>query len=91
MEANRKVLVKNRAPAPVQITAEQILREANDRIEKSEKGPRTTITDAEELMQVNPRGVSKNMDVWKKGHDLCSVLMVYVTDKALIVVIVGEE
>jgi len=52
MEMNMKVLVKNRAPAPIQITAEQILREANDRIEKQEKGPRTTITDPEELMQV---------------------------------------
>ena len=44
--------VKNRAPAPVQITAEQILREANDRVEKEMRGPRTHITDPEELLQV---------------------------------------
>lgn len=49
---SRKVQVKNRAPAPIQITAEQILREANDRIEKEVKAPRTHITDPEELMQV---------------------------------------
>lgn len=44
--------VKNRAPAPIQITAEQILREANDRVVKEDKAPRVHITDPEELMQV---------------------------------------
>lgn len=55
MAANsaRKVQVKNRAPAPIQITAEQILREANDRTEKEgQAAPRTHITDPEELMNV---------------------------------------
>jgi hypothetical protein len=49
---SRAVQVKNRAPAPIQISAEQILREANDRIEKPIKGPKVQITDPEELMQV---------------------------------------
>jgi crooked neck len=49
---SRAVQVKNRAPAPVQITAEQILREANDRIVKEPKAPRRHITDPEELAQV---------------------------------------
>ncbi len=49
---SRKVQVKNRQPAPIQITAEQILREANDRVVKEDKAPRVHITDPEELMQV---------------------------------------
>ena len=43
--------VKNRAPAPIQITAEQILREASDRREKEQKAPRRIITNKEELDQ----------------------------------------
>lgn len=42
--------VKNRAPAPIQITAEQILREAKDRgLEDAPKPPKQFITDADEL------------------------------------------
>ena len=41
--------VKNRAPAPVQITAEQILREASDRGSAESKAPVRRIHDAEEL------------------------------------------
>lgn len=52
MQEGRKSLVKNRAPAPIQITAEQILREATDRTEKEHKPPRQQITDPEELQQV---------------------------------------
>lgn len=40
--------VKNRAPAPIQISAEQILREAADRQEKHKLDPITKIHDAEE-------------------------------------------
>lgn len=41
---------KNRAPAPIQITAEQLLREARDRgLEDVAKPPKQFITDAEEL------------------------------------------
>ena len=42
--------VKNRAPAPIQISAEQILREAKERgIEDVPKAPKQFITDADEL------------------------------------------
>eukprot|EP00741_Cyanophora_paradoxa_P007448 tig00000128_g7203.t1 len=41
--------VKNKTPAPVQITAEQILREAKDRQDPDFKPPRQKITDEEEL------------------------------------------
>jgi len=52
---SRKVLVKNRAPAAIQITAEQILREANDRVVQEDKAPRVHITDPEELREVRRR------------------------------------
>lgn len=41
--------VKNRAAAPIQITAEQILREAQERQEEAFKPTQRTIVDAEEL------------------------------------------
>lgn len=42
--------VKNRAPAPIQITAEQLLREAKERgLEEAPKAPRQYIADSEEL------------------------------------------
>lgn len=48
--ANRNVQAKNRAPASIQITAEQILREAKDRqLDVEVKAPRQQITDEEEL------------------------------------------
>lgn len=44
--------VKNRAPAPIQITAEQLLREAKERgLEDVAKAPKQYITDKEELLQ----------------------------------------
>ena len=42
-------LVKNRAPAPVQITAEQLLREARDRVAAEQTPVESRIQDAEEL------------------------------------------
>ena len=60
---SRKVLVKNRAPAPIQITAEQILREANDRVVQEDKAPRTHITDPEEL-----REVRRGREGWREGR-----------------------
>jgi len=43
--------VKNRAPAPIQITAEQLLREAKEKkLEDVEKAPKQFITDKEELV-----------------------------------------
>lgn len=48
--SNRNVQAKNRAPASIQITAEQILREAKDRqLDVEVKAPRQQITDEEEL------------------------------------------
>lgn len=46
-----KVMVKNRAPAPVQITAEQIILEATDRAggKGLPEGPRQHVLDQEEL------------------------------------------
>ena len=45
---SRQGAVKNRAPAPIQISAEQILREAADRQEPFVKEPTVKIHDAEE-------------------------------------------
>ncbi|RLN02941.1 hypothetical protein BBJ28_00000919 [Nothophytophthora sp. Chile5] len=45
----KKSVVKNRAPAPIQITAEQILLEANQRKEEVAQPPRRRIADAAEL------------------------------------------
>ena len=45
-----KTQVKNRAPAPIQITAEQLLREAKERgLEDTKKAPKLYIADREEL------------------------------------------
>lgn len=68
---SRQVQVKNRAPAPIQITAEQILREANDRIEKEVKAPRTHITDPEELMQVREQACGLVYTIWGHPHECC--------------------
>jgi crooked neck len=51
MKENSKTAVKNRAPAPIQITAEQILREAQERgFEAAAKAPKQFVTDKEELL-----------------------------------------
>uniref|UniRef100_A0AAV1UUF8 Pre-mRNA-splicing factor Syf1-like N-terminal HAT-repeats domain-containing protein n=1 Tax=Peronospora matthiolae TaxID=2874970 RepID=A0AAV1UUF8_9STRA len=47
----KKSVVKNRAPAPIQITAEQILLEANQRKEEVAPPPRRRIADAAELSE----------------------------------------
>jgi hypothetical protein len=47
--------VKNKQPAPVQITAEQILREAKERQETEAKPPKSKITDADELAEYRLR------------------------------------
>ena len=42
--------MKNRAPAPIQVTAEHLIREAQEKyLEKVEKPPKQFITDKEEL------------------------------------------
>lgn len=48
--------VKNKAPAPVQITAEQLLREAWERREpEKSKGPKQRIQDENELLEIRQR------------------------------------
>ncbi|EGG07224.1 uncharacterized protein MELLADRAFT_43256 [Melampsora larici-populina 98AG31] len=47
--------VKNRAPAPVQITAEQLLREAQERQETGVAAPRQKVEDFEELHEYRGR------------------------------------
>ncbi|KAJ3090637.1 Crooked neck-like protein 1 [Quaeritorhiza haematococci] len=51
----RPVKVKNKNPAPVQITAEQILFEAKERQEPLKPVPRQKITDSEELAEYRLR------------------------------------
>lgn len=45
----KKSVVKNRAPAPIQITAEQILLEAHERQDAAARAPRRRLADADEL------------------------------------------
>ncbi|CCO36421.1 Pre-mRNA-splicing factor CLF1 [Rhizoctonia solani AG-1 IB] len=52
---NRAPRVKNRAPAAVQITAEQLLREAQERQEAAFKAPRQRVEDFEELHEYRGR------------------------------------
>ncbi|KZS91189.1 TPR-like protein [Sistotremastrum niveocremeum HHB9708] len=47
--------IKNRAPAAIQITAEQLLREAQERQESSFKAPRQRVEDFEELHEYRGR------------------------------------
>lgn len=47
----KKSVVKNRAPAPIQITAEQILLEAHERQDVGLKAPRRKLADADELRE----------------------------------------
>lgn len=72
----RPTKVKNKTPAPTQITAEQIVREAKERQEDDYKPPTVKITDAEELGQYrlkkrkefedNIRRVRWNSAMWVK-------------------------
>lgn len=65
MSTNRNVQAKNRAPASIQITAEQILREAKDRqLDVEVKAPRQQITDEEELRVFRMR----------KRKEVCGIL-----------------
>lgn len=47
--------VRNRAPAPVQITSEQLLREAQERQEPAFKAPQQRVHDMEELREFQGR------------------------------------
>lgn len=52
---NRAPRIKNRAPAPIQISAEQLLREANDGQEAPTKITKTKVEDYEELEEYRGR------------------------------------
>ncbi|TEB06354.1 hypothetical protein FA13DRAFT_1608243, partial [Coprinellus micaceus] len=47
--------IKNRAPAAIQITAEQLLREAQGRQDASFKAPKQRVEDYEELNEYRGR------------------------------------
>ncbi|KAG0143201.1 hypothetical protein CROQUDRAFT_109388 [Cronartium quercuum f. sp. fusiforme G11] len=55
MADSRAPKVKNRAPAPVQITAEQLLREAQERQETGVSAPKQKVEDFEELNEYRGR------------------------------------
>ncbi|KAF7763681.1 hypothetical protein Agabi119p4_8218 [Agaricus bisporus var. burnettii] len=55
MQDGRAPRVKNRAPAAVQITAEQILREAQERQEPTFRAPKQRVEDFEELSEYQGR------------------------------------
>mmetsp|Transcript_45792 Transcript_45792/g.108601 ORF Transcript_45792/g.108601 Transcript_45792/m.108601 type:complete len:688 (-) Transcript_45792:8-2071(-) len=73
---NAMARVKNKQPAPVQITAEQILREARERQEEDPKPAKQKITDPDELAEYRQRkrkefedGIRRNrhaMPLWVK-------------------------
>ena len=52
---SRAPRVKNRAPAAVQITAEQLLREAHDKQETAFRAPKQRVEDFEELHEYRGR------------------------------------
>eukprot|EP00211_Chloroparvula_japonica_P010743 CAMPEP_0119152988 /NCGR_PEP_ID=MMETSP1310-20130426/48553_1 /TAXON_ID=464262 /ORGANISM="Genus nov. species nov., Strain RCC2339" /LENGTH=92 /DNA_ID=CAMNT_0007145401 /DNA_START=22 /DNA_END=297 /DNA_ORIENTATION=+ len=60
--SRKRTGVSNKQPAPVQITAEQILREAVERQEEAIKPPRQEITNKEELaeFQLDQRKMYEN-------------------------------
>ncbi|XP_027360352.1 crooked neck-like protein 1 isoform X2 [Abrus precatorius] len=74
----RPTRVKNKTPAPIQITAEQILREARERQEAEIRPPKQKITDATELGEYRLRKrkefedlirrVRWNIGVWIKYY-----------------------
>eukprot|EP01120_Amphizonella_sp_Union-15-10_P014658 TRINITY_DN719_c0_g3_i1.p1 TRINITY_DN719_c0_g3~~TRINITY_DN719_c0_g3_i1.p1 ORF type:complete len:663 (+),score=163.27 TRINITY_DN719_c0_g3_i1:30-2018(+) len=64
----RAVRVKDKSPAAVQITAEQILREAWERQEAEPKPPRQKITDAEELAEYRMRKRKEYEDAIRRNR-----------------------
>ncbi|KAJ7063425.1 pre-mRNA-splicing factor CLF1 [Mycena amicta] len=55
MQDGRAPRIKNRAPAAIQITAEQLLREAQERQETSYRAPKQRVEDFEELHEYRGR------------------------------------
>eukprot|EP00752_Nemacystus_decipiens_P007357 g6579.t1 len=80
MSTNRNVQAKNRAPASIQITAEQILREAKDRqLDVEVKAPRQQITDEEELRVFRMRKRKEFEDAIRKQREHIGNWMKYST------------
>jgi crooked neck len=65
--------VKNRAPASIQITAEQLLREAADRqIDGNSVAPKQQITDLEELTLFRQRKRKEFEDAIRMQRYVCT-------------------
>ncbi|TVU46526.1 hypothetical protein EJB05_06067, partial [Eragrostis curvula] len=62
----RATRVKNKTPAPIQITAEQILREARERQEPEIRPPKQKITDTHELAEYRLRKRKEFEDVIRR-------------------------
>ncbi|CAG8474804.1 334_t:CDS:10 [Paraglomus occultum] len=60
--------IKNKNPAPIQITAEQILREAKERQEAAKKAPRQKISDLEELSEYRGRKRKEYEDAIRRNR-----------------------
>ncbi|CAM6074044.1 unnamed protein product [Sphagnum tenellum] len=73
----RPTRVKNKTPAPVQITAEQILREARERQEAEIRPPKQKITDAEELAEYRLRKRKEFEDLIRRVRWKTSVWVKY--------------
>lgn len=69
--------VKNKSPAPIQITAEQIIREAQNQREEEIEPPRQKITDAEELQEYRLRKRKEFEDQIRRQRGLISNWLKY--------------
>jgi len=73
----RATRVKNKAPAPVQITAEQLLREAMERLDSEPKPPNQRITDPEELADYRMRKRKGYEDSLRRNRNNIGVWLKY--------------
>ncbi|KAL4188802.1 hypothetical protein AMTRI_Chr08g162240 [Amborella trichopoda] len=73
----RPTRVKNKTPAPIQITAEQILREARERQEAEIRPPKQKITDATELADYRLRKRKEFEDLIRRVRWNTSVWIKY--------------
>ena len=64
----RPTRVKNKTPAPIQITAEHILCEAREQQEAEIRPPKQKITDATELSEYRPRSISHARSHPRSSH-----------------------
>ena len=73
----RATKVKNKTPASVQITAEQILREARERVESEPAPPKQKITDSQELGEYRLRKRKEYEDLIRRVRWNTSVWVKY--------------